>query len=64
VGAGSWEEGVLGADVLASGNSRIVDFDDGTGYCRFDLRAVFDDGAVLEREDVNICEIGTYNYTD
>jgi hypothetical protein len=28
----------------------------------FDFRAVFDDGDVLERGDVNICEIGTFTY--
>lgn len=61
-GSTSWEEDILGADILRSGQSVMVDFDDGTGYCKFDFRAVFDDGDVLVRKGVNICEIGTYTY--
>jgi hypothetical protein len=54
-GSDSWEEDILGADVLPSGSSVVINFDDATG-------AVFDDGDVLERGDVNICEIGTFTY--
>ena len=55
---------ILGEATLPSGASMDVDFDDGSGYCLFDFRAVFDDGAVLERKRVNICEVGTFRYTD
>ncbi|NIZ62064.1 hypothetical protein DL239_13865 [Sedimentitalea sp. CY04] len=61
-GSTSWEEDILGPDVLRSGQSVMVNFDDGTGYCMFDFKAVFDDGDVLTRKGVNICEIGTYTY--
>jgi len=60
--ANSWQEDILGSDVLPSGYSVKVNFDDGTGYCIFDLRAEFDDGDVLEKFGVNVCEIGTYTY--
>ena len=40
------------------------DFDDGSGYCRFRFRAVFEDQLELVRDSVNICEVGTYRYTD
>lgn len=61
-GSTSWEEDILGRDVLGSGQSVMIDFDDGTGYCKFDFKAIFDDGDELIRKGVNICEIGTYTY--
>lgn len=61
-GSDSWEEDILGTDILRSGQSVMIDFDDGTGYCKFDFKAVFDDGDELIRKGVNICEIGTYTY--
>lgn len=60
--ADSWQEDIFGNDILPSGNSIVVNFDDGTGYCIFDFRAEFDDGDVLEKFGVNVCEIGTFNY--
>ena len=61
-GTDSWEEDILGSDVLQSGQSVRINFDDGSGYCKFDFKAVFDDGDVLVKKDINICEIGTFTY--
>ncbi len=61
-GSTSWEEDILGPDVLRTGQSVMIDFDDGTGYCKFDFKAIFDDGDELIRKGVNICEIGSYTY--
>lgn len=61
-GSDSWEEDIWGSDVLPSGSSFRVNFDDGTGYCIFDFKAVFSDGDVLERRGINVCEISTYTY--
>ena len=61
-GSKSWEEDILGQDVLPSGNSVVINFDDASGYCKFDFRAVFEDGDVLEKGGVNICEISTFTY--
>lgn len=58
----SWEEDILGDDVLASGRSVVINFDDGTGYCVFDFRAVFEDGDEVVDTDINVCEVGTYTY--
>ena len=62
VGTNSWQEDILGNQILPSGSSVNINFDDGTGYCVFDFRAEFDDGDVLVKEDVNICEIGNFYY--
>ena len=61
-GTDSWEEDILGADVLPSGYSVVIDFDDGTGYCIFDFKAVFEDGDELTDFGNNICELGTFTY--
>lgn len=59
-----WPESMLGSEVLSAGASIVLDFEDGSGYCRYRFRAVFGDGAELVRPSVNVCEIGTYRYTD
>lgn len=61
-GSDSWEEDILGSDVLHSGSSVNINFNDNTGYCKFDFKAVFDDGDVLIKKNVNICEISTFTY--
>ncbi len=64
VGLRDWQESLLGDDILPAGASVVLNFEDGSGYCRFRFRAVFDDGIELQRESVNVCEVGTYRYTD
>lgn len=61
-GTNSWEEDILGSSVLPSGSSVMIDFDDGTGYCIFDFRAIFEDGDDLVRKGVNVCEISSFRY--
>ncbi|WP_349367992.1 hypothetical protein [Salinarimonas sp.] len=58
----SWEEDILGADVLPSGYSVDIDIDDGSGQCLFDFRAVFEDGDEIVDEAVNVCEVVTFTY--
>jgi hypothetical protein len=60
----SWEEDILGSSVLGPGESANINIDDGTGACEFDFKAVFRDGDALIRKDVNVCNIGTYRYTE
>ena len=62
VNAKTWEEDILGSDVLPAGSSVNINFDDGTGACMYDFRAVFSDGDVLEDEDINVCEISSFRY--
>lgn len=64
VDAASWEEDILGDAVLPSGNSVIVNIDDGSGYCRYDLRAVFADGSEGIQAGVNVCEVATFTFHD
>jgi hypothetical protein len=57
-----WEEDILGDDMLYPGQSVVINFDDGTGYCLFDFRAVFEDGDEVVEYGVDVCDIGTFTY--
>lgn len=61
-GTNSWEEDIFGRDVLPHNGSVEINFDDGTGHCMFDFRAVFEDDDVLVREGIDVCKIGTFTY--
>jgi hypothetical protein len=52
---GSWEEDILGEDVLPPGRSITINIDDGSGACRFDFLAVLDGG-----RKVDVCEISRF----
>ncbi len=58
----SWDQDILGQQVLKPRQSVRVNIDDGTDACLYDFRADFDDGAKLTRNDINVCEIATYRY--
>lgn len=61
-GANSWQEDILGKDMLPPGGSVVINFDDSTGYCMFDFRAVFEDGDEIVDEKIDVCTIGTFTY--
>lgn len=60
--ARTWQEDILGYDVLSPYSSVNINFDDGTGYCIFDFKAVFDTGREAVDYNINICEIATFTY--
>lgn len=59
VDVASWEDDILGNDVLLSGESIEIIIADGRSQCEYDLRMVFDDGDVIE-DTVNLCDTGSY----
>ena len=60
----SWEEDILGSDILKPGQSVVVNINDGTGYCVFDLRATFKGGATVVRRNINICQVASWTIND
>jgi hypothetical protein len=60
----SWEEDILGDDVLKPGQSVNININDGTGYCVFDFRATFRGGATVVRRNVNVCKIASWTIND
>ena len=60
---GDWGEDLLGSGTLEPGQSVVVTIDDGSGACRYSLRAEFDNGQSLQRNGVNACEVADYYFT-
>ena len=56
---GDWREDVLGAEVVAPGESGTVTVTDGSDQCVYDIRVVLDDGNELT-DTVNMCDMGSY----
>lgn len=63
-GTNSWEEDILGKDILPAGSSVMINIDDGSGYCKYDFLAVFDDGDKVTSSNNNVCELSEFNFTD
>jgi hypothetical protein len=59
----AWEEDILGKDVLEDGESVEVEIDDGSEKCHYDFKAVFENGASLERADIDVCKTESFTYT-
>ena len=58
-----WRGAALGREAVATGESVIVNVDDGAGSCIYVLRAEFSNGQSLERTNVNACQIADYYFT-
>tara|TARA_R110002124_G_scaffold30999_12_gene105690 strand:+ start:1337 stop:1654 length:318 start_codon:yes stop_codon:yes gene_type:complete len=56
----SWGRDWFGSQVLPSGNAVNLNFDDGSGYCIYDFRALFSDGDEVTRFGFNVCELGSW----
>ena len=51
----TWGNDWLGSGVIYGGQSIQLDFDDGSGHCTMDMRAVFADGSETVWNQVNVC---------
>ena len=63
VGAKSWEEDILGKDTLDDGDTVTININDGSGACRFDFKAVFENGKSVEKANIDVCKISTFTYS-
>lgn len=63
-GSDRWGSDIMGSSTLEPGQSMRLNFDNKYGYCLFDFKAEFADGEVLERHEINVCEIGDYYYQE
>jgi hypothetical protein len=59
----NWGGDILGANVLSAGSSGTVTIANGAAECAYDIRMVFDNGAILE-DSVDICSVTSYTITD
>lgn len=53
----SWDEDILGRDVLENGEKLDVSFGKGEKTCIWDMKVVYDDGESAIWEDLNLCKI-------
>jgi hypothetical protein len=60
----SWEEDILGRDVLSSGDALRITIADGRSVCEYDLLVVFHDGDQMEDAAIDLCETGSYTVED
>lgn len=61
-GVKNWENDILGEDVLPSGKSLEININDARTTCNYDFQAKFDDGDVVEKYNINICELAGSSY--
>jgi hypothetical protein len=59
----TWGENILSSPINP-GESATVTIADGKTTCNYGIRGDFKDGASVERLDLNLCELGSYTYTD
>jgi hypothetical protein len=57
-----WGEDQLMGSPIGGDDERLIDLDDGSGYCLFSFRVIFDDGEELVSEDINVCDLTTFTY--
>ena len=60
----TWEEDVLGEGVLRPGNSVVVNWDDGTCLCEFDIKAVYSDGDTSIKNAIDVCRLSSFRFTE
>ena len=53
----SWEEDVLGWDVLSNGDAVEITFPKKVSVCMYDLKVVYSDGTEAEWAGFNLCEV-------
>lgn len=56
VSSESWEENMLKGKRLEAGESAIFNFNDGSGACLFDFKAVFSDGDTSTAAKIDVCK--------
>lgn len=56
---GDW----LGNDVLEPGQSTVINFNDGTGACAFDVKGMFNDDTSVQQHNFNVCVEPVMNFT-
>lgn len=56
----TWEEDMLGADTLDSGETMRFNIDNGTTECLYDLKAVLENDKEYVRRKVDVCKVSKW----
>ena len=57
-----WGANLLTDQPIGGDDERLLDLEDGSGYCLYSFRVIFDDGEELISDDINICDLSTFTY--
>lgn len=60
--ASDWGKELLAGEAIGGYAERLLDLDDGSGYCLYSFRVIFDDGEELVSDDINICDLTMFTY--
>lgn len=60
---GDWEENII-TTPIRSGSKRVINFDDGSGACTFDFRAIFRDNLTAHKWSINVCREEAWRVVD
>src|SRR5262245_14511823 len=60
---GDWQEHII-ITPIKSGGRRVINFDDGTGACMFDFRAIFRDDLTVHQWSINVCRADFWRAVD
>jgi hypothetical protein len=58
-----WEENIL-TQPIPPGSRIVINFDDGSGSCTFDFRAVFKDRQIAQTWNFNVCSESEWYVVD
>lgn len=56
-GSDVWREATLEGGSYSNGTSKLINFEDGTSDCVYDIRANFSEGRSYIRRNVNLCSV-------
>jgi len=59
---GSWEEDILGSDILAPDETSRISIDDDRASCIYDFKAIFSDGSSSTHYGIDICDLSRYTF--
>ncbi len=57
-----WEEDILGASILPAGQSVNIDFTDGRDVCNYDMKAEFQNGSSIVKDNIDVCTVGSVSF--
>ena len=63
-GTGSWQEDVLGKEIIPAWGRQLFNLDDGTGYSQYDFKAVMESGEIVYRYGVNVCDTVSWTISE
>ena len=59
----TWGENILHTEI-EPGATATVTIADGKTTCAYGIRGNFAEGQIVERDELNLCELGSYTYTE